>query len=147
MVNDFITEERLIKQKKEKELNKLLEEINLLYVAITRTKNELNIPFALLPEDFTPGNGINVVEIPEPNEEESEEETESPMVEKAYEVAKIRMKHASAYAPWDESMDDDLTVMFLEGKTVKDMAMTFGRTNGAIRSRIKKLELREKYLD
>ena len=151
LVSDFITEERLIKQKKEKEYTKLNEEINLLYVAITRTKNELNIPFALLPEGFEASGNINLIELPEEEEEEPKQERhdniQTPTLEKAYSVAEFRKEHASAYAPWDETLDDELTVMFLEGKTVKEMALTFGRTPGAIRSRVKKLELREKYLD
>jgi superfamily I DNA/RNA helicase len=49
LVNDFVTEEKLNKLKeesKEGELNvaKLNEEINLLYVAITRAKNTIHIP-------------------------------------------------------------------------------------------------------
>ena len=148
LVNDFITEERLIKQKENKELTKLNEEINLLYVAITRTKNELNIPHALLPEDFIPGEGINVIEIPEEHEEEEPtEEADAAPATKAYSVAAFRQEHPAAYAPWDETLDDELTVMFLEGKTVKEISQTLGRTYGAIRSRVKKLELREKYLD
>ena len=54
LVDDFITEEKLKKFVKDiglKKLNlsKLCEEINLLYVAVTRTKNILNIPVELLP--------------------------------------------------------------------------------------------------
>lgn len=46
LVNDFITEEKLIKDKKSvwKNTSKLNEEINLLYVAVTRTRNSIHIP-------------------------------------------------------------------------------------------------------
>ncbi len=54
LVNDFITEEKLKKLisdfgLKKLNLSKVNEEINLLYVAVTRTMNILNIPSELLP--------------------------------------------------------------------------------------------------
>lgn len=57
LVNDFITEDKIIKLVKEIGFNtlikdKLAEEINLLYVAVTRTKNRLNIPEELLPKSL-----------------------------------------------------------------------------------------------
>lgn len=57
LVNDFISEEKLEKLKEDKtteEINttKLNEEINLLYVAVTRTKNSIHIPETLMPSDF-----------------------------------------------------------------------------------------------
>jgi hypothetical protein len=47
--------------------------------------------------------------------------------------------------PWTDELDDELTTMYCEGVNVKDMAKHFGRTRGAINSRIKKLELEELY--
>ncbi len=44
--------------------------------------------------------------------------------------------------PWTDELDTELMVMFIEGKTQKEMAKHFGRTVGAIRSRIKKLDLK-----
>ena len=38
-------------------------------------------------------------------------------------------------------LDSELTKMFIEGINLRDMAKHFGRTKGAIRSRIRKLEL------
>lgn len=56
LVNDFISEEKLdkLKEDKRKELNlpKLNEEINLLYVAVTRTRNSIHIPETLMPNEF-----------------------------------------------------------------------------------------------
>jgi len=42
-------------------------------------------------------------------------------------------------------LDDGLTTMFCESISVKDMAKHVERTKGIIQSRIKKLELNEKY--
>lgn len=64
---------------------------------------------------------------------------------KAYSVDKVRQVHKQAYAPWTKEDDSKLEVLFCEGKKTKELAQLFGRNEGAISSRIKKLELREKY--
>jgi F-box protein 18 (helicase) len=66
-------------------------------------------------------------------------------LERAYSVEVVREKHNSAYRPWTPLLDEELTKMYCEGITVKDMAKHFGRTKGAIESRISKLELMELY--
>ena len=47
--------------------------------------------------------------------------------------------------PWTDEADKKLEQLFCEGKKVKELAHIFGRNEGAISSRIKKLELKEKY--
>jgi hypothetical protein len=64
---------------------------------------------------------------------------------KAYSVEKIREKHKHAYLPWTPEDDNQLELLFCEGKKVKELAQIFGRNDGAISSRIKKLQLKEKY--
>lgn len=64
---------------------------------------------------------------------------------KAYSVGKIRETHKQAYMPWTTEDDSKLELLFCEGKKVKELAQIFGRNEGAISSRIKKLELKEKY--
>ena len=61
---------------------------------------------------------------------------------KSYTLEEIRLKNKQAYMPWTDELDTELMVMFIEGRTQKDMAKHFGRTRGAIRSRIKKLDLK-----
>ncbi|MCB9223642.1 MAG: phospholipase D family protein [Crocinitomicaceae bacterium] len=51
----------------------------------------------------------------------------------------------NAGAPWTEELDQQLEMLFCEGKSIKEMMEHFERSNGAIRSRIEKLELEEKY--
>jgi hypothetical protein len=54
-------------------------------------------------------------------------------------------KITEVYLPWTMELDDKLTVLYCEGASIKELASYFGRTKGAIRSRIKKLELKELY--
>lgn len=71
--------------------------------------------------------------------------SDSESEEKAYSVEEIRKEHGQAYMPWSEDEDEKLELLFCEGKSVKELASIFERKEGAIRSRIKKLELKEKY--
>jgi hypothetical protein len=64
---------------------------------------------------------------------------------KAYSVEDIRKQYPNAYAPWSADDDAKLESLFCEGTKVKKIAQIFGRNEGAINSRIKKLELNEKY--
>ncbi len=156
LVNDFITEEKLKKLKedsKAEEINatKLNEEINLLYVAVTRTKNSIHIPETLLPKEFSESSQIHVIKVV--SEEEKKQfkitvyKTEQKATNKAktYSVAEGRTKHKDAYKPWTPELDNELTVLFCEGVNGNDMAKHFGRTSSAISLRIKKLELKELY--
>lgn len=154
LVNDFITEEKLEKLKEDKkaeEINatKLNEEINLLYVAVTRTKNSIHIPESLMPIDFPNSTQIHIIKIVSEEEKQQAKEAEvrnkESKSEKAYSVDEVRSKHKDAYKPWTPELDNELTTMFCEGVNPKDMAKHFGRTRGAITSRIKKLELEELY--
>jgi len=157
LVNDFITEEKLIKIQKEKKGNvvntvKLHEEINLLYVALTRAKSCIYLPEALLPEIHQhseqirilkePGNDNNQKTVPSV-QVATEAKTPQSAPLSYYELT--RQNHSGAYTPWTEALDQELTVMYCEGKSVHEMAQHFGRTTGAVRSRIKKLELEKIY--
>ncbi len=162
LVNDFINEEKIAKHSKsflEENASKINEEINLLYVAITRTKNHLFIPETLLPKNNKRSPHIHPLKVGI-KEENSEEITVNEVVEimtgqieylrsnqtvKAYTIVEVRKKHNDAYKPWTSSMDDELTIMYGEGKSIKDIAQYYNRTTGAIGSRIKKLELKELY--
>jgi hypothetical protein len=64
---------------------------------------------------------------------------------KTYSVEEIRETHGQAYLPWTAEDDNKLEILFCEGKKTKELAQIFGRKEGAINSRINKLELREKY--
>lgn len=65
--------------------------------------------------------------------------------EPTYSVEACRVEHPNAYKPWTQEDDDKLEQLFCEGKTTKELSEIFQRKPGAIRSRVKKLELEEKY--
>lgn len=164
VVNDFITEEKLKRvnqEKKKVELNtaKLNEEINLLYVAVTRARYKIYIPKTLMPSEFPPSSQIQVMGVL--TEEEKKEieilskqieitpipiiEKKLPSNEKAYSFEEVREKYKDAYKPWTHEFDKELTLMFCKGVNAYDIAKHFARTKGAIKSRIRKLELKELY--
>ena len=151
IANDFIPEEKLEKlvtdvKKDDLNFGKLNEEINLLYVAITRTKSSLHIPETLIPAGFPASKQIHLMRVAKEDEgQESAVKEKINGTEKAYSVDEVRTRHKDAYKPWTEETDDELTVMYYEGVNVKDLAKHFGRTKGAIRSRIRKLELEKLY--
>lgn len=62
-----------------------------------------------------------------------------------YSVFACQQDYPNAYKPWSEEDDFELTKMWCEGATTKELAIHFQRKPGAISSRIKKLELKEKY--
>ncbi|WP_455629068.1 HD domain-containing protein [Parabacteroides chinchillae] len=65
--------------------------------------------------------------------------------EPAYSVEACRIDYPNAYMPWTQEDDDKLEELFCEGKTTKELSDIFQRKQGAIHSRVKKLELEEKY--
>lgn len=65
--------------------------------------------------------------------------------EPTYSVQACRVDYPNAYMPWTQEDDDKLERLFCEGKTTKELSGIFQRKQGAIRSRVKKLELEEKY--
>lgn len=149
IVNDFITEEKLQKiiadHKKDIINSKLIEEINLLYVAITRSKNKVYIPETLMPKNFPNSSQIHILKVEDKKEKNGTVnmqyivDIEEDKYDKAYSVEKTREKHTDAYMPWSEELDFELEEMYNQGISTKILAVHFGRTTGAIQSRIKKI--------
>jgi F-box protein 18 (helicase) len=199
LANDFIDEKVLQRELEDPEIDslkmeKLGEEINLLYVAVTRTKNALSIPGRITPIGFEATSQITILEDEnssekskkessktsqkespwksrldsskktnqrespwksrlEPSKKTSREFSKStsrsntPDYDPAFEsyMTAIKKEKPSAYSPWTEELDAMLEEAYCEGQTVAELSTTFERTHGAIRSRIKKLELELKY--
>jgi superfamily I DNA/RNA helicase len=147
LVNDFISEKRLEKLSNEKKaghnLAKSAEEINLLYVAVTRSRKVLKIPEELVPVDFTGSEHIQIIRSPTPVMDEeilpNVMPATDPPKKRAYSVEKIRETFKKAYSPWTPELDLELGQMKADGISTKELAGYFGRTRGAIRSRLKKL--------
>ena len=64
---------------------------------------------------------------------------------KTYTKAEKQRAHKDAYERRSTEDYEKLELLFCEGKTLKELSSIFARNEGAIESRIKKLELREKY--
>lgn len=56
-------------------------------------------------------------------------------------IKEIKKSSHQAYEPWTSEADERLTDLYLQGKSENELSEIFGRTKGAIRSRIKKLSL------
>lgn len=143
LTHDFVDEKKL-KDYREKvntrmTADKLNEEVNLLYVAATRARNVLHIPLGSVPEGFTGGKHVKII-VPQPDESEVIPETPPASAsKKAYDVETVKKKYNAAYAPWNEDADIELRLLLSEGTPTKEIASHFGRTEGAILSRINKI--------
>jgi ATP-dependent exoDNAse (exonuclease V) beta subunit len=156
LVNDFITQDKVERQvndleNDERKLNRLNEEINLLYVAVTRTRNNLHIPDELLPIGFPRLSQINIIK----KEEKKESNTTTginkiiPSLSKytstngrAFSVELVRIKPEEANKPWTTEEDKQLTQLFNNNASDAEIIKYFGRNAGAIRSRLRKLGLK-----
>lgn len=56
-------------------------------------------------------------------------------------MKKIKTESKGAFTPWSREEDDELINLFLDGVAVGDMAVKLNRSKGAIRARIRKMEL------
>jgi F-box protein 18 (helicase) len=164
LVNDFITEEKLEKIKNEnKELSeefelsipKLNEEINLLYVAVTRTKNKLKIHQDLMPKKFPSAPQIVIiakktefktikketVKTLKPAQRRiinySDDDTR--IYHGVEEDAVLNKRPKEAFQNWTKEQDDLLKRLYQKGMSMSDLSNQFNRTKGAIWSRVKKL--------
>jgi superfamily I DNA/RNA helicase len=145
LVNDFVGEERLKRMidKEESDTQRLTEEINLLYVAVTRTRNHLYIPESLVPEGIGPTPSLHILKTEE-KEKTSKTETDrairSYLKERKSSGRKVEESSKSSYQKWTKDLDEELLQMHDEGIPTRVMATHFNRTTGGVRSRIKKLK-------
>jgi F-box protein 18 (helicase) len=157
LVKDFITEDKVNRQvheleNDEKKISKLNEEINLLYVAVTRTKNTVHIPEELLPEGFPKLAQINIIKKEEPKEiKPVVKESFKPKLGyskytstkgNSFSVELVRTKYGETSKPWTPQQDEKLTEMFNNNSSDSEIIKHFGRNAGAIRSRLRKLGLK-----
>ncbi len=153
LVDDFITEESIDKQinNLDREYNsaKIQEDINLLYVAVTRTKNILHIPEGLLPKGFPQLESINVIKKPEKTSIEKQitvkKKTYNNFVELETGSNYQKSKPKESYQTWTPALDAELIKLFKKGRSIQELAHIFGRSKGSIWARVKKLDLGDYY--
>lgn len=132
--DDFINEQSLVDAKaaiKAGEISPrtLEEEINILYVATTRTKNQLHIPIRLLPTGFYI-KGMKSIS------------TGTALKLKQNFSKRSTPKHN---AKWTRKEEVELSQLFFSGKPINQIAHLLGRSQSAIKNRIEKLDLWEKF--
>ena len=109
------------------------------------------------PEPAAPGraafSGTGAAEKARPEENRSRNDVSAGMYEKQTGVASRNRpkassavsagsgRHPSAGSPWTEEEDRTLREEYAGGVTISEMALTHGRTRGAVESRLKKLNL------
>ncbi|RYE29120.1 MAG: hypothetical protein EOP48_32855 [Sphingobacteriales bacterium] len=159
LVEDFVTETKLERLKAEKKEDEVInipmwnEEINLLYVAVTRTKGILRISETLLPKNFPKSPYIQIIKVEKEDGEnaafgksipilltrKSVQDTSKQKQEKTYSVTEKRSIHKNAYERWTPELDAELKEMYYKGELFTKIVEHFGRNEGAIRSRLIKL--------
>lgn len=131
--NDFITEKKLIKvsEKKEssqQEIEKLNEEINLLYVAITRSRGILKIPKDIFENRDIPDD-LNIL----PSKRLSKSQKNQP-------------NPPATYQPWTPYEDEKLRYYIQRGDNIKHITSELKKTKASVMSRVKKLGFKPKIL-
>ncbi|MFN8436481.1 MAG: AAA family ATPase [Cytophagales bacterium] len=136
ILHDFLTEDklRILKQSGEVPDIKLNEEINLLYVAITRTKNTLIIPEEYLPTDFPEHKNIIVISNAKTKSAKNE-------IQKVTETKKTQSKSIESQTSWSLTHDRELRRMYFSGISMNDISKNLNKTKSSIAQRIKYLKL------
>jgi superfamily I DNA/RNA helicase len=132
LTDDFITRERirkLLEREKQEPVDRdrLCEEINLAYVAVTRSRNFLDFPECMFPfadkQLFAKKKPLSI----------------ALGLQKKRAYTERRVTYSHAYMPWTKEQDRELEELFHSGRSVKALAERFGRKSSAIRARLQKL--------
>jgi F-box protein 18 (helicase) len=160
LVNDFITGQkldRIIKEaaadKQPVDKAKLNEEINLLYVAVTRARHKLYVPDSLVPADFPAS--AHIIKLRKDKNENTFGQTSTIISEPVkkykaktgtrsapankFSVVKSRDVTREENKPWTAAQDDELIYLYESDNSFPDMAKHFGKTRGQIIWRLRKL--------
>ncbi|HEX8356951.1 MAG TPA: UvrD-helicase domain-containing protein [Segetibacter sp.] len=148
LVNDFVNEEKLEKLKDDEFAKiKLNEEINLLYVAVTRAKSYIHLYEAQVPLNFPPSPEIHVIKTV-PKEADNKMAPPKNTYEQLEPLPgykeKAREFTTTSAKPWKSKDDKELKEMFTGGFSVKQIGKRIKRTDNEVKARIKKLGLKVK---
>jgi F-box protein, helicase, 18 len=163
LVADFLSEEkldRMLNQKddkgrviklSDKQKEKIGEEINLLYVAVTRTKKTLKIPESIIPKDTINSASIQILQTLVDDKADAKKIAPSALILPDYKARRgtnakpnrFEPSHAEpkreAYKPWTVDEENKLLQLFESNASYDELAKKFGRTKGAIMARLRKL--------
>lgn len=146
--NDFLTYKklkRMIEKKDETPIDqaKLFEEINIIYVAVTRAIKKVYLYKNLLPEFYPHSPNIKLIIS---DNTETDNERKRKLYEfrnnengKSYSYDNVRKNHFEAYKSWTKEEEERLIKLVKSNISIKEISNLFGRTTGAIISRINKI--------
>lgn len=147
--NDFISQKkikRLIEKQNEIPLDvaKINEEINILYVAVTRAINNLFIPQHYLPTSFPRSSNIKIIggeteERDFDNRKKLDTFRNRNEKHKSSSFDDVRKNHPDTYKAWLPEEEAKLLAMVKSNISINEISRSLGRTRGAILSRLNKL--------
>lgn len=133
LCNDFVNEQTLLDQIPAlrnglMQPHILSEEVNMLYVAVTRTRARLHIPADLLPTGLDAGRAPGIT------------------TNMSFQTTNVNKKITSgAGEAWSRTEDSELLHLFVAGKPIRQIALLLNRNPLSIEHRIEKLRLWEKF--
>jgi F-box protein, helicase, 18 len=133
---DFMTEDRLKKllaggnREQPVDREKLSEEINLAYVAVTRSRNFLDFPDAMFPHADKTLFAEKRNRLRKPRNKQWGDKWRSPP---------HSIKFENAYKPWSPDDDERLMLLYGKGMPVSKLSRFFDRKPGAIAARLQKI--------
>lgn len=147
--NDFISQKkikRLVEKQNEVPIDvaKINEEVNILYVAVTRAINNLFIPQHYLPTSFPKSASIKITggeseERDFYNRKKLDTFRKKDEQHKSYSFDDVRKNHPDAYKAWLPEEEAKLLSMVKANISINDISRTLGRTKGAVVSRLNKI--------
>ncbi|MFT3703422.1 MAG: 3'-5' exonuclease [Agriterribacter sp.] len=154
LLNDFVTEEKLKKyisqeggdKITEQAKNRLAEEVNILYVAVTRVKSKLNIPL-----EINPLKSISLVQPPQLVVAQTSRYKNSSYVDDWSVYGETFMpsnktnfsKSTNHGKRWTEEEEEEMTELFNKGIPIKDIAKQLSRGINGVRIKLVNMGLLE----
>lgn len=142
--NDFISErkiKKLIDNKNETPIDipKVFEEINILYVAITRVISQLYIPQNYVPSYFPKSSVIKILSSYRDEIDSDKLFQKNKSEIKSLTFNELRKDIINVNRKWTEQEERELLSLIYSKKSIREIANTLGRTKGAIIRRLNKL--------
>jgi len=139
--SDFTFEKMIfaIRDDPERLPDEIAEEINLLYVAITRAKIRLNLPKDFVPQAFT---GATRPHIRITSDTDSMEKLDSAISKKQWSPRRGKViSKRSVGKFWTDNEETILVQQYRRGKPLREIALELGRSREAIRKRLQQLNV------